>query len=309
MTCYGPDGSIWQNGIKLTAADWDAIDFVIWRCVREDGTPDPSYPWARDQAIAHRKPFATYVFLSGNPVRQAEAAAAVIGDKTVPVMADWEKPGYTPASMFAWVGRMRTLGFTVPLLYTGMAFWQSSGKPTLTDYGLELVVARYGDQQPTATYEIRPRYAQMDHKYGAVTWAFNIGGLRPVIWQYGSRIRWGDRPMDMNAFRGTPAELARWFKMPPAAHPVPPKPSAPATTKPPAPSPPGEDDVKLYAVQAPDRNWYVTDMATFKTYIESPQVFNEGKFFGWIPGVDGGIIVLSAAWDGFMESLPTTAAG
>lgn len=215
MTLFGPDGSIYQRGIKVSPADWDATAFVIWRCVHEDGTPDPTYIWARDACRVRGVPFMAYAFLPADPRRQPAAIDAAVADD-VPVMCDWERSGCTADEMFAWVGAVRARGNTVPLLYTGRGFWIEAGKPTLAGHGFDLVVARYGNQSPTGQYEAQPRYESMLQLYGA-TWDWNLGGLTPKFWQFGSRIRWGDRYMDMNAFEGDRSDLARWFWMPTVA--------------------------------------------------------------------------------------------
>lgn len=212
MTLFGPDGSTWQTGIIIPQQDWDAIDFMIWRCVTEGGSLDNTWLWSKQQAEEHNKPFLAYSFLSADPRNLDEAVERTIIDKSIPVMCDWEKTGCTTDEMFTWVYDLRAKGYKVPLLYTGMGFWLSNGSPTLSGHGFDLVVARYGDQSSTGEYEIEQRYNYMNAKYGA-TWNFNLGGLHPVFWQYGSRLRWGDRYMDMNAFRGTKEDLSKWFKI------------------------------------------------------------------------------------------------
>lgn len=248
MTLFGPDGSKWQAGIKLTAADWDAVDFGIWRCVHQTGAKDATFEWAKREFLDHRKPFCAYVWAFGDPVDQAGDVAAAVMDQSVPIMIDWEDLSVPADRMFRLVAELRRLGYQVPLLYTGQAYWQTMGRPILEGRGMDLVVARYGSQKADGQYEIRARYDGMMASSTAATWEFNLGGLRPVFWQYGSRIRWGDRFMDMNAFRGSHGDLAQWFKMPSFAT-VPPTGPFPIQRPTPAPVPPpqiipptGEDD-------------------------------------------------------------------
>jgi hypothetical protein len=103
---------------------------------------------------------------------------------------------------------------------------------------------------------------------------------------------WGPTTWDMDAFR---ADL-----------------DTPTIPPPPDPDPDPEDaTLKLYLVMdGRDGAWYVTDTATFKTYVASPQVAGEGRnSFGWIVGADGGPIALSHDWSRYLDDLPTTGGG
>lgn len=208
---YGPDGSIWQQGIQVSEADWNAIGYGMWRCIHQNGTPDATYRPMRDMFLARNIPFSAYAWVSGDPIRSADKACDAVGDKRIPIMADCEEPGYPFGNYFRWIERVRANGFKVRLMYTGRGYWLESGSPHLGGLGFDLVVSRYGDQDPNGKYEIVPRYDYMNSKYGDVTWNWVFGGLTPTFWQYGSRIRWGDRYMDMNAYRGLASTLGTWF--------------------------------------------------------------------------------------------------
>jgi hypothetical protein len=75
----------------------------------------------------------------------------------------------------------------------------------------------------------------------------------------------------------------------------------------PEPSPPEEDYVKLYLVMDPrGGEWYVTDTATFKTYVANAEVAADGvRVFGWIEQPQGGPWELNGLWPAFLDSLPT----
>lgn len=209
MTIFGPDGARYQENIKLTDADWNAVGFGAWRAIHQNGTSDRTFKPMAEDFKRHRKPFAAYVWVDGMaPSTKAEYAARAIGDPSIPVMVDWEDRTCSFDRMMAFVVAMRARGYRVPLLYTGRFFHASMGAPDLTGLGVDLVIARYGDQKDDGTYEIEPRYAQAVAKYSV--WDWNVGGLKPSMWQYGSRVRWGDRYMDMNAIRD-PAVIARCF--------------------------------------------------------------------------------------------------
>lgn len=236
MTLFGPDGARYQEGIKVTDADWAAVDFGIWRAIHQSGGLDRTYPVMRDQFRLHDKPFAAYVWVDAmDPERKADYAATAIRDSTIPVMVDWEDARCSWGRALAFVSAMRERGYKVPLLYTGRAFHQSMGSPRLTGYDLELVVARYGDQNGAGIYECEPRYQAMLPRFGV--WSWNLGGLTPVMWQFGSRIRWGDRYMDMNAVLD-PAVINRCFRLWSAPAPTP----GPVPIPVPIPDDPMEDD-------------------------------------------------------------------
>jgi hypothetical protein len=71
------------------------------------------------------------------------------------------------------------------------------------------------------------------------------GGLNPVIWQFTSTGRWGNRAsgapnyMDWNAYKGDPGGLHRWFYDP--MYDDPPLPAPSPTPIPPTPN--GDDDM------------------------------------------------------------------
>lgn len=218
MTLFGPDLSSFQRGISPSAHDLASTSFMLWRSVREkrdpDGVPaayllDDSYYWGRDYAKAHNIPFATYVFLGSDPRLQDEATDQFVADD-IPVMVDWERSGCTFDEMMRYVTDLRAYGNRVPTLYTGKYFWQNAGSPSLAGLGLDLVVARYGDQDPTKVYDCEARYAYLLGRYGG-TWSWDIGGLTPQMWQFGSRIRYGGMAVDMNAVLD-PAFITRNFK-------------------------------------------------------------------------------------------------
>lgn len=206
MTFFGPDGAVYQDGIKVSDKDWTDTDFMAWRVIHQSGKKDITFDLKLKEAEEHNVPFAAYVWVdkmgASSKSRYTDNA---LKDKSIPIMVDWEDPGCTFTNMCSYVEAMRKLGYKVTLLYTGRPFWQSMGSPKLDDLGMDLVISRYGDQNIESRYgknpkfECVPRYEYMLPKYSV--WDWNLGGLTPSMWQFGSRIRWGDRYMDMNAIR------------------------------------------------------------------------------------------------------------
>ncbi|MGH9184375.1 MAG: GH25 family lysozyme [Acidimicrobiales bacterium] len=242
MTIFGPDGSYHQFGgrfgqatpwrwLRLSDADWNAVDFVLWRSsigTRQDWT----FARMRDEALRRRKAFTAYHFVYPtdrySAAGQAEACIAALGRKDIPVMMDWEADGGlrpTWGDVLGVASELRKRGVRVPLVYTGHWYWSGIGRPHLAGHGLDLVLSRYGSN---ADGTAAARYAAQGGD-GSTTWGWNLGGLTPTFWQFGSRVRWDGVYMDMNAFRGTADQLHRWFWVP-----SPPPPPTP----PPAPTPP-----------------------------------------------------------------------
>jgi len=219
MTYFGPDGALYQKGIRLTQKDWDCISYVAWRCIHQSGKKDLSFDEMRELSQKNNKPFVAYVWVDKmSPVMKAIYTAAALKDTTIPIMVDWEDPTCSFTNMASYVDEMRKKGYKVTLLYTGKYYWQSMGSPDLTKLAMDLVLARYGNQNPLGEYECEPRYNDMMPRYSV--WDWNVGGLLPSMWQFGSRIRWGDRYMDMNAILD-PNVIKRAFKAWTSPAPVP----------------------------------------------------------------------------------------
>jgi hypothetical protein len=234
MTCFGPDGSHHQRDLVVNELDWAVTDFLLWRA-SIGRRPDETYKKWATAAKAHDTPFCAYHFVyttDRHPADlQAETLHATVGDTSIPVMLDWEADG-TQQPSFDDVTRVahaiREVGYRVPLLYTGAWWWSLKGKPTLAGHGFDLANAAYGNQKPTDTWEAEPRYAALGGD-SSKRWA-GYGGLTPVMWQFSSRVRFGNAYMDCNAIR-EPANLERWFKhwTPSTLTPVPP-PAPPITS-------------------------------------------------------------------------------
>jgi lysozyme len=234
MTLFGPDGSRYQNGIRIPLADWGKVAFVIWRASIGTRT-DVSYPWARLQADLFAKAFVAYHFVYPTRAYPAAAQAATfhtaVKDTRVPCMLDWESDGTLAATfdeLVAVAEAIRAVGHRVPLVYTGRWYWQAKGSPRMTGYGFDLVNSHYGSN---LVGELRAAYAARGGDQG-LGWQ-GYGGLTPVLWQYGSRVSFGNAAMDMNAYKGDPGGLHRWFYDPAYEdRPVPPPPSPPSPPSP-----------------------------------------------------------------------------
>lgn len=197
MTIFGPDISSFQDGLVLGGADFP---FVLAKCTEGTYYTDRDYPGWRAQAEAFGKPFVAYHFISGEgPYAQARHLAASIGDRSLPVMLDFEPTAtYRPdlPQLLAVADAMRTEGLRVRLAYVPHWYHQQIGAPPLTGLtarGIALVASAY----PGGT-----GYPGDD----APGWD-PYGGITPALYQYTDHAPVAGRAVDMNAFRGTPADL------------------------------------------------------------------------------------------------------
>lgn len=216
MTLFGPDVSHWQSGIVVDPDDLAAVAFAMARAsigTRTDDAHRVAYPVARSAGIG----YAAYHFVYPTRSHAAgdQAAAfdrSVGGDTDVSVMLDVEHDGdMSPdwGDTLAVADAIRAYGYRVTLVYLPRWYWQTIGSPTLAGAGLSLVSSDYGPNTPG---EIGDRYAARGGDAGP-GWS-NYGGVTPTVWQYGSQIEFGNQLVDMNAYRGDPADLGRWFTPP-----------------------------------------------------------------------------------------------
>lgn len=186
MTLHFPDVAHYQAGLDL--AGYPA---AIAKATQGTAYVDPEYARFRQQAIQLRLVFAAYHWVDTSDLQQQAAHAhAVIG--STPTMWDAEAAGATVPRLLDLTARYRALGGKPSLVYLPHWWWQQLGSPDLRPLlqaGLALVSSNY----PAAGYS--------DNGPG---WQ-PYGGVTPTIWQY------TDKPFDMNAFKGTVAQLAAVF--------------------------------------------------------------------------------------------------
>lgn len=235
MTIFGPDISSYQHGLNL--AKLGSASFVLAKATEGTYYTDADYEGWRLQAAALRKPFIWYHFLSGETAAaQAAHTLAKVGDKSLPGMLDFEPAGSfhpTLAQAIGYVDAAHAAGLNLRLVYLPHWYWQQLGSPDLgglRDRGLQLVSSAYpgGSGSPTAIYP----------GDGAAGWA-GYGRMYPLLYQFTNQASDGGQPLDYNAFRGTPTDLAKALSVP-----------APAPTPTPAPVPavdPKDDDMPAFA--------------------------------------------------------------
>jgi len=198
VTILGPDVSSFQDGLDLGQAPYP---FAIMKISEGTYYTDKDYPAWRAQAEASGKIPIGYHFISGeDPAAQARHLAACIGDKRLPLMLDFEPTKtYRPdlAQLIAVADEVNAAGMHVRLAYVPRWYWQQIGSPTLTSLGargIALVASAY----PGGT-----GYPGDD----AAGWQ-PYGGMTPLLYQYTDHAPVGGKAVDMNAYKGTIAQLA-----------------------------------------------------------------------------------------------------
>jgi hypothetical protein len=217
VTIYGVDiagrsgANDFQHGLDMATVKKDGFTFVTARAVAfphgsiaEDG----DYAIFRGGCKANGLLFAAYLLPHTNytPAAQAQKLADVIGDKTIPVMIDWESDGTWSVPSYSFACEVRDAcearGLHVATLYGPHWYWSSMGSPTLTNRPWRLVSSTYGNNSVGSA---STRYASQGGASGA-GWD-PYGGLKPSIWQFGSQIRCAGQLVDGDAYEGTLASL------------------------------------------------------------------------------------------------------
>lgn len=230
MTIFGIDISEHQNGLSLTRAKRDGIEFVILRLC--DGTyVDKTFRSHLADAEKNGLMVSTYWYLrapsEGTTIAQQVDVIdrQMGGRKDLGVWIDVESVGRTGLKLLTgadvWEAKheLEKRGYYVPGIYSGAWYWEHmpGGEPSMEGLG-HLWVSNYGSNR-TGT-----PYATYNHDGGDTHrgWSYPLGDQKPDLLQFGSNgIVAGWHPVDVNAFRGTRDELARIFT-PPASRKEPP---------------------------------------------------------------------------------------
>lgn len=230
-----------QDGLWIEQAAREGIVGVILR------TNDGTY---RDKVFASHLadadkagiPTAVYFYLrhpgEGTTIRQqVDTLLAQLGGRRLAVWVDVEsdKKQLRLEHALEAQDKIREAGLRCAGVYSYYPYWRAMGSPDLS--GFEHVwSAAYGPNDAGSPAQLYPGDGGFTLRDGTRVsgWA-PMGGKTPTLWQYGSRARVCGREVDINAFRGTPAQLAHLFR-----------PSDDAPTPPqPAPGPPLTDSRKL----------------------------------------------------------------
>lgn len=210
-TIFGVDVSEHQDGMSLKQAKQEGIEFAIIRTT--DGTHrDRCYRSHLDDAESAGLVTAAYHYLR-NPsegttvAQQVQASLEVMGDKKRPMWIDVETTAGLHVDHIRQCKReFEKHGVRVIGAYSYVPYWEGRVAPHEPDshaFGA-FWVAAYG-QNPYG----KPRdiYPGDQHRQ----WNHPLGNQKPALWQYGSNAQVAGYSVDINAYRGSRAQLRALF--------------------------------------------------------------------------------------------------
>lgn len=203
MVLFGLDVSRWQgNNPHHGHAAAQGVSFCICKSTQGNSWLDPKWGvnLAKCRAAYGDDFVAAYHYVEGS-----DSAASQVEwikqhvPRTVAVIPDVEDGSGGVALLRDIVALLRAAGYRVPMIYLPRWYWQQIGSPSLA--GLPpLWSSRYPDNQQGT---ILDEYADVPARY----WD-GYGGLPVAMLQFSSSgIVASYGPLDLNAFRGTKAEL------------------------------------------------------------------------------------------------------
>lgn len=222
-TLHGIDISEHNDGLSCARAKQEGVEFAIIRLC--DGTyVDPVFHSHLADAEQAGMLISTYWYLrapsEGTTIAQQVDVIdrQMGGRRDLPVWIDVESiderfpPGdprhYLLRGEDVWEAKreLERRGYRVPGVYTGAWYWENmpGGEPSMQGLGA-LWCSNYGDNNGVG--EPRALYVSEggDRHPG---WDYPLGDRKPDLLQYGSRGTVAGRPnVDINAYRGTKAEL------------------------------------------------------------------------------------------------------
>ena len=210
-TLVGVDVSEHQDGMSLKRAASEGISFAIIRTT--DGTHrDRCYRSHLEDAEGAGMLTASYHYLR-NPsegtsvAQQVQASLEVMGDMKRPMWIDVEtNAGLHVGHIRACKAEFERRGVRVIGCYSYVPYWEGSISPHEPDsheFGA-FWVAAYGQN-----HHGRPRdiYPGDQHQQ----WDYPLGNQKPALWQYGSNAQVAGYSVDINAYRGSRAQLKALF--------------------------------------------------------------------------------------------------
>lgn len=210
-TLIGTDISEHQDGMSLKRAASEGIDFAIVRTT--DGTyKDRCYRSHLEDAESAGLVTAAYHYLR-NPsegttvAQQVQASLEVMGDKKRPVWIDVETPAGLHVDHIRQCKReFEKNGVRVIGAYSYVPYWEgrvAPHEPDSHEFGA-FWVAAYGQNRSGAPRAIYPGDQHQQ-------WGYPLGNQKPAMWQYGSNAQVAGYTVDINAYRGSKAQLRALF--------------------------------------------------------------------------------------------------
>lgn len=216
---FGVDVSEHQDGMSLKRAKQEGISFAILRLC--DGTyRDRTFSSHLKDAESAGLLVSTYWYLrapsEGTTISQQVDVIdqQMKGRRDLSVWIDVESVSgnrklLTGADVHAAKRELEKRGYTVAGIYSGAWYWEKmpGGEPSMDGLG-SLWVSHYGQRNAYGNYRIIYNNEGGANHPG---WRYPLGDKLPDILQYGSNGLVAGKYVDVNAFKGTRAELAQVF--------------------------------------------------------------------------------------------------
>lgn len=210
-TLFGVDVSEHQDGMSLAQAKREGVEFAIIRTT--DGTHrDRCYRSHLEDAEGAGMLTAAYHYLR-NPsegtsvAQQVQASLEVMGDKKRPMWIDVETNAGLHVDHIRQCKReFERRGVRVIGCYSYVPYWEgriAPSEPDSHEFGA-FWVAAYG-QNPYG----RPRDIYPGDRHQQ--WNYPLGNQKPALWQFGSNALVAGHAVDINAYRGSKAQLQALF--------------------------------------------------------------------------------------------------
>lgn len=204
MTVFVADIASYQHGLNLASLHPDCVGVEV-KCTEGASYVNPDYAGWLAQAKADSLIMVAYHYVNGDaPTAQAANLKAHIGDASVPVMLDTEAGSGNLPHVMEVADAMSAVGLRPKLLYLPNFYWAQIGSPDLhaplSARGLLLVSAHYPSSATGSPKGLYPGDS-------SPLWAA-YGGVEPTMLQFTDAAVEGGQKVDMNAYRGTAAQLA-----------------------------------------------------------------------------------------------------
>ncbi|MEU2002074.1 GH25 family lysozyme [Rhodococcus sp. NPDC019627] len=205
MTFFGIDIASWQAGLDMSRVKAEGFSYVIAKATEGADYTNPRYWEQRDGARANGLLFGAYHYVKAadSARAQVDRYESVEPDRKIPVMLDHELTSGNAGVLWAVHNEFVARGYRVNLIYLPRWYWSGHiGSPNLS--GLPpLMSSNYGNERAGNPKAIYPGD-------GDVGWN-GYAGLDVAIFQYSQKGAVAGYALDVNAFRGTAAELAGLF--------------------------------------------------------------------------------------------------
>jgi hypothetical protein len=188
------------------------LDFAICRTAQAKGgkygtTIDRAYAKHKANVLGAGKLHSAYFYIGNGLSAEGNVAVhqSVEPDRRVPLMLDWEDGSGNGAFLETVYGAFRNAGYFVWGLYAPRWYWQAQGSPDLS-WGPPLVSSRYVDMNPGS---FEAEYAATPESYWA---GYGNNSVRMLQFTSAGRLQpYPGNNLDLDAFKGTRADLAAWW--------------------------------------------------------------------------------------------------